>query len=181
MPKNMRMGTRLVVIGVGAASAITALMIQACGDTTDDNPVTPADAAVEAVADTSPPKEAAPPADPDAGCDTAANFTNGIPDAAIADGASTSGICVGCANTQCKAEVTGCNQNCRCQNLMGEALSCYLKNPSNATACAGGFITADQTTQGLGIALLRCLQTKCDDECAAAAFQDGGRDGGDGG
>lgn len=174
----MRTGTaRLVVIGVGAASAITALLIQACGETTD-NPATPADAAVEAtVADTAPPKEAAPPADPDAGCNTASNFTDQIPDASIADGASTSGICVGCANAQCKAEVAACNQNCRCQNLMGEALSCYLKNPTNATACAGGFITADQTTQGQGIALLRCLQTKCDDECAAAAFQDAG-DGG---
>jgi hypothetical protein len=173
--------TRLVVIGLGAASAISALMIQACGDTTD-NPVTPADAAVEATAtDTSPPKEAAPPADPDAGCDTAANFTSQIPDASIADGATTSGICVGCANSQCKTEVTACNTNCKCQNLMGEALSCYLKDPSKATTCAGGFLLADQATQTAGINLLRCLQTKCDDECAASAFQDGGRDGGDGG
>lgn len=159
-----------------------AFMIQACGDTESG-------AAADAGADVvdSGQKEAS--ADTGASpCDTSKSVTDDIPDAAIADGASTSGACVQCANLNCSKQLDACNKDCTCQGIAGDALKCFLKNTQNPIACAGQFLGVDQKTQALGIGLLQCIGTACKTECATESFrpQDGGTDsgnpdGGDGG
>ncbi|MBX3225472.1 MAG: hypothetical protein KF795_33510 [Labilithrix sp.] len=171
------MGARIIVVMGGVALVGAAFVVQACGET---------EVAPEPVADAGPdvedsaPAEAAPPEDEDAAtCDLSADFTTKIPDASIADGASTTGICLQCANDKCKAQVTACNQDCPCQGIVGEALECYLKNTSNPLVCAGSLAAVDDNTRNLGIALIGCINSGCKDECATAALQpDGGADAG---
>ncbi|MBX3198516.1 MAG: hypothetical protein KF894_10320 [Labilithrix sp.] len=170
------MGARIFVVMGGVALVGAAFAMQACGETEPAaEPV--ADAGLD-VEDSAQP-EAAPPVDEDAAtCDLSADFTADIPDASIADGASTSGLCLQCAKDKCEAQITACNQDCPCQGVVGEALECYLKNTSNPFACAGSLAAVDDNTRNLGIALIGCINSGCRDECATSSFQDGGSDGG---
>jgi hypothetical protein len=171
------MGARIFVVSGGLALLAAALVIQACGST---ETVTPSadGGGPDVVADKAPVKDTAPPDDDAATCDLSADFTSDIPDAAIADGASTSGLCVQCANSKCAKEVDNCNLDCPCQGLAASALDCYLKNTADPTVCAAGFIGSgiEQSTQNIGIALLTCINSKCKDDCATASFQDAGKD-----
>jgi hypothetical protein len=150
--------------------------IQACGGTADEPAAATTDAGPDVVdatvKDTSVPdaKDAAPP------CDTTADLTTKIPDASIADGASTSGLCVGCMKRVCPEVLAACNMNCTCQGLAGDALSCYLK--TQKPACAAPFVTAnDPATLAIGKQILGCVSSGCADECAFNAFtMDGGAD-----
>lgn len=169
------MKARIFLLAGSACFVAAAFVIQACGDT---EPVTgPETDAAADVADSGQ-KEAAPPVvdDDAATCDLSADFTTQIPDAAIADGSSTTGLCVQCANAKCGKQVDDCNKDCPCQELAAEALDCYLKNTDNPFACAGNFAGVDQTTQQIGIALIGCINNGCKDECATEQFQDAGPD-----
>ncbi|MBX3264463.1 MAG: hypothetical protein KIS78_25685 [Labilithrix sp.] len=170
------MGARIFVVVGGAALVGAAFVMQACGETEPAaEPVNDAGLDVEDSA----PSEDAPPVDEDAAtCDLSADFTEQIPDASIADGASTSGLCLECAKAKCGAQIAACNQDCPCQGVVGEALECYLKNTSNPFVCAGSLATVDDNTRNLGIALITCINSGCRDECATSSFQDAGSDAG---
>lgn len=174
---------RLILLGAGSLLIGAAFMIQACGDT-ESGAAADAGADVvdsgqkEASADTG-----APP------CDTSKSVTDDIPDAAIADGASTSGACVQCANLNCSKQLDACNKDCTCQGIAGDALKCFLKNTQDPTACLGPLFSVDPNTRTIGLGLLLCIREGCKTECATQSFQpqdDGGTDsgktdGGDGG
>jgi hypothetical protein len=169
----MRIRLFLAVTSIGLFGA--GFAIQACGSTTNDA-VTTADAAPEATAvdssvkDTSVPdaKDAAPPCDPNV------DILVGIMDASIADGASSVGLCLGCAKTKCSMEIDACKKDCDCQGIAGGALECFAK--SQSIACAGPFASASMTTRNIGIALAGCVQQSCPDECQTKQFMDAGAD-----
>ena len=178
------MRTRLFFLAASVTSLAAAAVAQGCGET--ETTTTAVDAGSD-VADTGPKKDATPPAeDAEPPCDTTQDFSKDIPDAEIADGASTSGICVGCAYDNCKASIDDCNANCECQELAGKALECYTKT-GNAIGCAGQFATAkvSKETQQTGIALFSCINSNCKQECQTEQFDAGGdsgpKDAGDGG
>lgn len=167
------MRIRFLLVCVSAGLAGSGFVIQACGGTaTDDAPADAggADVFEASVKDTNAPdvKDAAPP------CDKNKDILKGIPDASIADGASSVGVCLGCASTKCKTEIDKCKNDCACQDLAGKALECYAKTQS--LACAGSFSSVPKETQNIGIALAGCVQSKCDSECQASAMTDAGSD-----
>jgi hypothetical protein len=168
-----------LVIGAISLNAV-AFVLQACGET---EPAAVSNSTADSGADvvdsgSAKPDSASSPADDDAAtCDLSADFSTKIPDASIADGASTSGLCLGCAKANCNAEVTACNQDCPCQELASSALDCYLKNTANPILCAGNFTGVDTNTQQLGFAIISCLQDECKAECATESFVgDAGKD-----
>lgn len=173
------MRIRFFLTVVSAALFGAAFGIEACGSTTNDA-VTAADsgpeAAVEAgIKDTNAPDvfDSAPPCDPNK------DLFVGIMDASIADGASTVGVCLGCAKSKCSTEIDKCKMDCECQTIAGSALECFAMSggvQSKLFACVGPFATAPKATQNIGIALAGCLQQDCKDECATAQFQDAGPD-----
>ena len=171
------MGARFFLVAGSIGLVATAFLIQACGET-EPAPSAPADSGADVVLDSGQ-KDTAPPTEEDAAtCDLSADFTKQIPDASIADGASTSGICLQCAKAKCQAQLEDCNQDCPCQELAADGLACFLKNSANPLVCAGRFTGVDQNTQQLGFALLGCINSGCKEECATDAFQpgDGGTD-----
>lgn len=168
----MRIRLFLAVTSVGLFGA--GFAIQACGSTTNDA-VTTADAAPEAaveasVKDSSVPdaKDAAPPCDPNK------DILVGIMDASIADGASSVGLCLGCAKSKCSMEINACKMDCDCQAIAGGALECFAK--SQSPACGAPFFSTPKATQNIGIALAGCLQQSCPSECQTKQFMDGGAD-----
>jgi hypothetical protein len=172
------MRTRLFFLAASVTSIAAAAVAQGCGET--ETTTTPGDAGTDAVADTGPKKDATPPAeDAEPPCDTTADFSKDIPDAEIADGASTTGICVACAKANCKKFIDDCNKNCQCQELAGDALECYAKT-ANIIGCAGQFASSSITkeTKQTGLGLFSCLNDECKDECQTEQFADGGPDGG---
>ena len=155
-----------------------AASVQACGGSSDDGPAAAKpDASIaetstetgakDATSDTA---DAAPP------CDPKKDFLADIPDASIADGASSTGVCIACVKAQCSADVAKCAADCVCQGVAGGALDCYAKS-QDIVKCASSLIAVPKATQTIGIGLFTCVQKSCKDECAAAAFVDGG-DGG---
>lgn len=173
------MRARISWIGGVAVLGAAVFMIEACGDTDEAAKVDVPDAGDATTTDVVVAPEAA--SSEDAGsCDPSASFSDGIQDASIGDGASTSGLCLGCASTKCTDKVAACNASCACQSVAGAAIDCYLKDPSAVEACATPFLNTDSKTLGLGLALVGCVQTKCVQECAIPT--DGGADdAGDGG
>ncbi len=169
------MKARIFLLGGSISLIAAAFVVQACGDT---EPVTTApevDSGADVV-DSSPPKEAAPADEDAATCDLSADFTTEIPDASIADGATTTGVCLACAHVKCQKQLDECNQDCDCQGLAGDALGCYLANSANPLLCAGNFAGVDSNTQQIAIAAVSCINSGCKKECATEAFLDGGTD-----
>jgi len=159
-------------------------MVEACGgDETENTPVP--DAGNDVVADVA--KEAAKPVEEDAaGCDLNADFTKNIPDASIADGASTTGICLACAKAKCAAEIDKCNKDCPCQTIADDALQCFVKNSNKQaidifTACGKDIQGTPPGTQTIALGLGQCVLGNCKTECPADLPSDAGKDANDGG
>jgi len=178
------MRTRLFLLAASVTSIAAAAGAQGCGEEEPAAAQPSSDAGVDVVdaaqRDVQPaPVDSGPP------CDTTADFTKDIPDAAIADGASTTGICVGCAKVKCKTFVDECTANCECQELAGEALECFAKSNGDVLSCLGQFVSANPSkqTQQTGLGLFSCLQQDCTEECQTDAFTPdaGGGDASDGG
>lgn len=158
------------LIAVSSVSFFTfGAAVQACSGKSEDAEATDAgtdayeagkDATVVDAADSAPP------------CDPNKDFLKDIPDASIADGATTTGICLGCMKTKCASEIKACAKDCPCQNLASGSLECVLKAANQAAqlACASPFFKAPKATQDIGQALLFCSQGECNDECAASSF-----------
>jgi len=169
------MRIRFFLTVVSASLFAAGFAVQACGSTTNDSPAagtdsgadvfeasTPKDTSVEDVADTAPP------------CDPNKDILEGIMDASISDGASSVGVCLGCAKAKCGTEIDACKMDCDCQTIAGGALECFAK--SQSIACAGPFASASKSTRDIGIALAGCLQQSCMTECATGQFMDAGAD-----
>jgi hypothetical protein len=174
------MRVRLFLVGVSVSLLAVIGGIEACGGSEDSTPATtdsgPAETSTQDVAkDTSPVDTGADTAT----CDLSADFTKKIPDASLADGESSTGLCVGCAEAHCKSDIDKCNASCECKGLMDTALVCFAKNGASIQ-CAGPFINASKDTQNIGFGLAGCLQSSCPSECPAP--NDGGiTDAADGG
>jgi hypothetical protein len=171
------MRIRLFLVLVSAGLVASGFAIQACGSTVNEDTAVDGggpDVAEASAKDNYVPdaKEAAAP------CDTNKDILKDIPDASIADGASSVGKCLGCAQVKCKAELDSCKKDCACQDVAAKALECYAKTQS--IACAGSFQSVPKETQQIGIKLAGCVQSNCDPECQASTLADAG-DGGDGG
>jgi hypothetical protein len=162
--------SRHVFFGLALSLAFALLAVQApaCGST--DDTTTGGDAVADSPVDTGPLDSAT--------CDLSANLLDKIPDAAIADGASTTGVCLGCANANCGDTITKCNESCPCQTTVSSGLACYLRDPANAQVCALSLIggNVDSNVQGLAFGLLNCVQAHCDQECQASKLSDAGGD-----
>ncbi len=172
------MRIRLFLSLTSVSFVVAGFGIQACGGSSDDaGPTQTPDANVaETAAETGPKDATTDTADAATPCDPKKDFLGDIPDASIADGASSTGVCVGCVKAKCQTEVSNCAADCTCQGIAGSALACYAKTQDIPT-CAAALISVPKATQTLGIALFGCVNAKCKDECAAASFVDGG-DGG---
>lgn len=111
-------------------------------------------------------------------CDKTKDFTKDIPDASVADGATSTGACIACTNENCGTFVKACNENCVCQGVAGGALTCFLQNPGNIYACAGelGDALADEKARNAALGIFTCVNAKCNSECALGEFLDGGND-----
>jgi hypothetical protein len=142
--------------------------IQACGGTQSDTAAavdSGTDVVDATVKDTNAPdvKDAAPPCDPNA------DFLKGIPDASLADGASTTGVCLGCAKSKCSTELAACSKDCSCQGIAGDAIDCYVKGGSILT-CGSSFATVSASTRNIGIGVFTCINGNCATECATSSL-----------
>ncbi len=157
----------------GATLTTVAAMatVQACGGDTGSTG-TATDAGNDTSKTDAPADTAQPPVDSGTdtapACDLDADFVTKIPDADIADGLSTTGICAGCVEAKCKAEVNACNQDCKCAGVADKVLVCYAESGGDTNkliACAlaagvgAGALTKTSTN------LLGCVQDKCPVEC----------------
>lgn len=167
------MRIRFFIVGVSAVLFGGGFAVQACGGSQSDGTAA-VDAGLDVVdatvKDTNAPdvKDAAP------ACDTNADILKGIPDASIADGASSTGVCLGCAASKCKNEIDACKKDCACQGVAADALECYAKTQS--ISCAASFTSVPKATQQIGFALAGCVSGNCDKECQASALLDAGSD-----
>lgn len=171
------MRTRFFFLAASVTSIAAAAVAQGCGET--ETTTSPGDAGADVATDTGK-RDSAPPAeDAEPPCDTSEDFSKDIPDAEIGDGASTTGICVGCAQKNCKTFIDDCNANCQCQELAGKALECYAKT-ANIIGCAGQFASGSITdeTRTTAFGLFSCLNEGCKDECQTEQFADAGSDSG---
>jgi hypothetical protein len=162
------MRIRFLIVSFSAVLFGGGFAIQACGGTQSDSTAavdSGADVADATVKDTNAPdvKDAALPCDPNA------DFLKGIPDASLADGASTTGVCLGCAKSKCATELAACSKDCTCQGLAGDAIACYVKGGSILT-CGSSFATVPTSTRNIGIGVFTCINGSCADECATSAL-----------
>ena len=171
----MRIRLFLLLASVSFVSA--GFTIQACGGTENSGTHATPDSAVAETSNDTGAKDSsvADAADAAPPCDPNKDFLGAIPDASIADGASTTGVCVGCTKSKCKMEVDKCGADCACQGVAGKALECYAKT-QDVIACFGSLAAVPAATRTIGIALLGCINNQCAQECATASFQDAGGD-----
>lgn len=153
---------------MGIASGLVGFAIVAVGCSSSDDAVATADASDDATRR----EGGALGADDAAACDPDANLFAKVSDAAIADGASTTGACLGCAKVSCAPEVDQCTRDCPCQGIVSDAVGCYVT--TQQLGCAGALtdylVTAE--TRKNALKLLGCVRTQCADPCAI----DGGAD-----
>lgn len=111
---------------------------------------------------------------PEPACDPAGDLFAKVHDASIGDGASTTGLCLGCAKAKCDESITKCAADCPCQGIVGRALDCYVTTQQLgcASELTSYFVTAETRSDALRI--LGCVQSECPTECVI----DGGADAG---
>lgn len=171
----MRIRFFLALASVSFAGA--ALVMQACGGSSESTGTT-----TDAGNDTGL-RDGRPDTGETLDCDPKKDYLKDIPDASIADGASTTGLCVACGRAKCSKEIGACGANCECQDVAAGAIECYTQKQS-LLACASTLTGVSEDTQKVGLALFTCLQTECADECVTSQFdpdsgtQDSGSDSG---
>lgn len=104
--------------------------------------------------------------DAEVACDPDASLLDRVEDAAIADGASTTGICAKCLDEKCAYELAHCAEDCQCQGIVGDALQCYLTTQD--IACLGRLTNylVRQDTRARALQLSGCARSSCSSECA---------------
>ncbi|AKU94423.1 hypothetical protein AKJ09_01087 [Labilithrix luteola] len=174
------MRTRFLILGVSALFLTTGVAIVACGGSEDTPPANNVDAGDETPI-TSKPTDGGGDADAghDSGaeCDTSKNFLDSIPDASLADGATTSGECMRCLQNSCNSTLKKCNGDCNCREVVSEALQCFLGGKGDMMSCAMSSDTAPSSaTQSVGLQIVGCVQSNCRKECAVDQLFDAGPD-----
>jgi hypothetical protein len=162
-------------LGVSALF-ISGLVASGCGgDSASPAPASDAGHETGAQDTAAPPQDTGPETATDASTCTIDADLNQInpPDAGLEGGTSV-GICLGCIKTACSSQLSDCNKDCECNNLIVGALQCYEAGGKIET-CAGGVAGADNVAQQLGA----CLYLSCRQDCAQTAdagAKDGGAD-----
>jgi hypothetical protein len=164
-----------VLSGVSALF-VSGLVAAGCGGT-DETPPAQDAGQDTSVQDTAPPKDTAPEiTDTAKPCVSDADLnTLNPPDAALADGATSVGICIGCAKAACGPQFRDCNNDCECKNAIASVFQCVAAGGTLA-ACAAPLIsggTVPQVAQNLGL----CVYTGCAKECTGSGGRDAGGDG----
>ena len=178
--------TRKVILGVSCGLVVAGLAAGGCGSTVDSG--VGADAGRDAVVR----DVAAPPADtgPDVvdtgvmACAVDADLSMvNLPDASLADGASSIGRCSACVQTTCKMQFAACNDNCDCKSAVLDFFTCYSAGGS-ITKCGLPLGTLGGDARTLGQGLIVCIDPAfaggpgpgCKDDCAVnALFPDAGK------
>jgi hypothetical protein len=157
----------------GSALALVALVALFACTSTDDVAAQGPDVVEAGLRETAMPDAAeAEPA-----CDLHAELFAKVHDASIGDGASTTGLCLGCAKRACPDVIDKCTQDCPCQSIVGNALECYVTTQQLGCAGALADIFVTRETRRYAFELLGCVQHAC----ALACVTDGGDDAGDAG
>ena len=168
---------RLPIACASAGFAVAGLIILACGSGAEDAP------SDGGVAPESGPARAVDANDGPPICDPNKRYLSDIPDAAIPDSGSTTGLCFGCAQSRCADVVANCGRDCTCQRLSAGAAECYVKTKQISCVFAfANYPTVSVATRQLALALLGCVQNACTEECAfPPASSDAGAPDADGG
>ncbi len=158
----MRLRFLVVLIAIGTTGG--AFCVQACSSS-DDVTADLADAAEggfreSGALDVS---EAEPP------CDPAADLFAKVHDASIGDGASTTGVCIGCAKARCQESIVACTADCPCQGIVGRALECYLTTQQLGCASELTNYLVTSETRSDALRILGCVQSECPAECVIDA------------
>ena len=184
----MRVGpffTRKIVFGASSCLVVAGLFAGGCGST-ESTPA--ADAGRDAVVvDVTQPLPDTGPDVVDTGvtaCAVDADITMiNVPDASLADGASSIGRCSSCVQTTCKMPLANCNEDCDCKSALVDFFTCYSGGGS-ITKCGLPLGTLGGSARTLGQALIVCIDPAlaglpapgCKDDCAVnALFPDAGK------
>ena len=163
------MRLRLLVLLTAAGLLGGAFCVQACessGDVAAGEP----DAAEGGLRESGTPDVS----EPEPPCDRTADLFGKVHDASIGDGASTTGVCIGCAKARCDEAITKCTADCPCQGIVGRALECYLTTQQLGCASALTSYLVTSETRSNALRILGCVQSECPAECVV----DGGMDAG---
>jgi hypothetical protein len=155
------MRARFFVLCVSAALFVAPLAVQACS-TSEGSADGVADAPESGVRETRPVElpDAEPP------CDPKADLLRKVRDASIGDGASTTGICLGCARAKCAEAIASCTEDCPCQAIVGRSIECYLTTQQIGCAIDLTDYLVTPKTRKYALALLGCVQSECPQECS---------------
>lgn len=110
---------------------------------------------------------------PEPACDPDADLLAKVSDAAIADGASTTGVCLGCARARCPEEVADCTEECACQRIVSDAIGCYVTTQQITCAAELANVFVKPITRQYALSLVGCVKSACAVECAIDAGPDG--------
>lgn len=150
----------VVLLSLAAVSVGGVAGLQGC--TSDGDVASDAPDASEAMVQRDPPPmpESGPP------CDPKGDLFRLVRDASIGDGASTTGVCLGCTKTKCAEPVARCTEDCPCQLIVSKALECYLTTQQIGCAADLADIFVKPETRKYALQVLGCAQTECPEECA---------------
>jgi hypothetical protein len=84
------------------------------------------------------------------------------------------GVCIGCVKSACPSQLTDCNADCACNNLIVGVFECFIAKGQDPSCLAGlaGAATGDTAEKNL----VQCVFA-CQHECLGGGG-DGGKDGG---
>ena len=165
---------RLFVALVAAGTLGGAFCVQACGSS-EDVTAELSDAAEDGARESGTPDVS----EPEPPCDRTADLFARVHDASIGDGASTTGVCIGCAKAQCDQAIAKCTADCPCQGIVGRALECYLTTQQLGCASELANYLVTSETRSNALRILGCVQSECPTECVVdAGAQAGPTDGG---
>jgi hypothetical protein len=171
------MRARQLLLGIGAFAALAIAGFGGCGGSSTDTPAdagsdTTVDAPADRAADVTPDIQDSGPV-----CAEDADISKYDPaDAALNDaGANTQG-CAKCIKSDCKTEVTACNDNCECRTAVVAFYTCLAKGGSLQACGIQAFGGLSGEAQQLGQDLGFCVYGFCKDECGVPDLPDGGFD-----
>ncbi len=158
------MRLRLLVLLTVAGLLGGAFCIQACSSRDDASTDLP-DAAESGTRDSGTPDVS----EPELPCDRTADLFAKVHDASIGDGASTTGVCIGCTKARCGEAIAKCTVDCPCQGIVGRALECYLTTQKLGCAIELANYLVTSETRSHALRILGCVQGECPVECGVDA------------
>lgn len=161
----MRIRSFMVITSAGLLAA--SLSILACGGDSEDST---GDRDSNLVADGS--AEAS-----DAGsdvradaCDTPTDILATVPDASLADGSTSSGLCMACLDSKCSSVIDKCEQDCNCRAVVSDVLGCFSQKGDLMSCFTSTVEQPSAATQALGLSFLSCVSGPCEQACGSSAM-----------